>query len=247
MVVTRSQSAAAQRVTRSQVRSKRARLYQPEELVLRRKHRVKDAAARRGSKNTNTKPSGPVHQQRSVLAQAPVPTASLLGLPGEIRNTVYDMILLSPTPLQILDTSIPVQPPLTMVCHQLRAEALPLFYARNTFSIKLHNLDSRPLSRWLSRIGAANFALSGAGLAEEFDNDSRFTKANLMLWLYHYCHGSVVRPFITAERAGDTDCLFGKLFDVADKLRGSPVGWAAVQEILEVAYDLLKSPKPRWA
>lgn len=58
----------------------------------------------------------------------------LLQLPGEIRNRVYRYALLEPTSIsmQFLE-----HPPLARTCLQLHREALPIFFAENTFSIAL--------------------------------------------------------------------------------------------------------------
>ena len=57
-----------------------------------------------------------------------------MNLPPELRTRVYDYYFAYfDKPLHT-----PVQPPLTLVCSQIRKEALPLFYATCTFDLNLH-------------------------------------------------------------------------------------------------------------
>ena len=50
-------------------------------------------------------------------------------LPSELRNSIYKMLVILERPIKI-DT---VQPAITRVCRQLRAESLPIFYGNNIF------------------------------------------------------------------------------------------------------------------
>ncbi|CAK1366563.1 unnamed protein product [Cercospora beticola] len=63
-------------------------------------------------------------------------------LSAELRNEIYELVLAQDKPLVICSehpdpNSTAVQPPLTRVCRQIRAEALGLFYHCNTFLIEM--------------------------------------------------------------------------------------------------------------
>ena len=60
---------------------------------------------------------------------APFP---LLKLPAELRNRVYDFVLIKEGRLPLLEIDTP-QPALSRTSHQLRQETLPIFYSENTF------------------------------------------------------------------------------------------------------------------
>lgn len=68
--------------------------------------------------------------------------SSLNRLSAELRNEIYELVLAQDKPLVICSEhpnpdSTAVQPPLTRVCRQIRAEALELFYYCNTFVIEM--------------------------------------------------------------------------------------------------------------
>lgn len=58
-------------------------------------------------------------------------TSPLLGLPAEIRNTIYEMALTHDTPIYPMGHHY--QGALTLTCGQIRAESLALYYACNSF------------------------------------------------------------------------------------------------------------------
>ncbi|GIZ47088.1 hypothetical protein CKM354_001018900 [Cercospora kikuchii] len=68
--------------------------------------------------------------------------SSLNKLSAELRNEIYELVLAQDKPLVICSEhpnpdSTAIQPPLTRVCRQIRAEALELFYYCNTFVIEM--------------------------------------------------------------------------------------------------------------
>lgn len=89
-------------------------------------------------------------------------------LPGEIRNTIFRLAILSPTPLKVEPLCLAKspklhQPSLAFTSHTIRHEVLSIFYAENTFylgtigyhdptHIRLWDFNNR-LSRWKSMLG----------------------------------------------------------------------------------------------
>ena len=64
---------------------------------------------------------------------------SFLSLPGELRNAIYDLSLPHSKTYTIgpwRPNTRQMQPPLTMVCKQIRRETLPIFATRNAFQIR---------------------------------------------------------------------------------------------------------------
>ncbi|KAK3648882.1 hypothetical protein LTR56_003832 [Elasticomyces elasticus] len=84
-------------------------------------------------------------------------TPTLLGLPPELRNRIFELTLVVPCAISIgqsvnrrlpdrtiaHDRAILQQPPLTRVNRQTRSEALAIFYGQNTFLIDHTNFDKR--------------------------------------------------------------------------------------------------------
>ena len=82
-----------------------------------------------------------------------------LDLPAEIRNRIYehalpqDAMLLLPGACTHQSVTSAVQPALTRVCRQVRAEALPVFYAENCFVAHVHRFDVGHFIHFMTAIG----------------------------------------------------------------------------------------------
>ncbi|KAK3667813.1 hypothetical protein LTR22_001258 [Elasticomyces elasticus] len=67
-----------------------------------------------------------------------------LDLPAELRNSIYAYYFSE----FYMDLYAPSQPPISRACSQLRAEALPMFYATCAFELRLqHRLNTNRLDR----------------------------------------------------------------------------------------------------
>ena len=114
------------------------------------------------------------------------PMASLLSLPAEIRNRIWELCVVTQPrdgkavwghyiyPIKTSPSHSPsftaacrndwkaaAQPPLTKICRQVRHEALPMFYSMNMFTLQLRSDANRDrmdcfASRWLKDMGRAN-------------------------------------------------------------------------------------------
>jgi len=107
---------------------------------------------------TNT---GPEDDEAHVVAAATVPappyatqTISFLDLPPELRNRIYELalplkgrdhplIITAPHLDQLM--TLATQPSVTRLCKQVRAECLPMFYARANFAAYIHPANFQPL------------------------------------------------------------------------------------------------------
>lgn len=78
----------------------------------------------------------------AVIADA-TPRASLLGIPPELRNQIYQLVIISEEEIEIKTTAerntcrrrLTMTPPLTMALRQLRNETLRMFFEENKFTI----------------------------------------------------------------------------------------------------------------
>ena len=108
--------------------------------------------------------------QKYQPATPPNPSP-FLKLPAELRNHIYDIVLISTKVFRLDDIFIYIhpeevlyplhQPPLTCVCRQVRSETLPIFYRDNIFftdsRIDLFNDYVAAISLlWLDAIGGEN-------------------------------------------------------------------------------------------
>ena len=83
------------------------------------------------------------------------PTSRLLALPAELRNTIYELVLISPTDIVIPAPSspkspgvtttnlFPPEPALLLTSHQIRHEALKIYYLSNRFRFLVPSFDAR--------------------------------------------------------------------------------------------------------
>ena len=91
----------------------------------------------------------PAVSETETISAGKLPRCYLLELPSELRNCITQLAIIdetSTTPFVTIhdkDFQGAKQPSIAFMCHQLRAEALPLFYGQNTFC--LYGIDAQ---RW---------------------------------------------------------------------------------------------------
>ena len=90
---------------------------------------------------------------------------SLMTLPPELRNPIYEFALVTNTSIDPYHNTatterrkVSAQPPLTRVDRTVRQEALSVFYGKNKFELCMVCSKSSPESarHWLNRIGRDN-------------------------------------------------------------------------------------------
>ncbi|KAK3648884.1 hypothetical protein LTR56_003830 [Elasticomyces elasticus] len=72
----------------------------------------------------------------------------LLILPPELRTQIWELVLITPQPLNVGQSSptprtILQQPPLTRINRQTRSETLPSFYSQNSFLVDASKLEDK--------------------------------------------------------------------------------------------------------
>lgn len=72
-----------------------------------------------------------------------------LTLPAELRNSIYELVIISPDELVITKEGNLATPPLLQVCKQIRCEALTMYYAENCFRALVDDHDACGLEAWL--------------------------------------------------------------------------------------------------
>jgi hypothetical protein len=86
-------------------------------------------------------PTGSADAQNSLL---------LSMLPGEIRNEIYRLVLLSSDVIVIESSTVRGQRSLFQTCHQIRKEALKIYYCENTFSVGTRGSSINDITKFLS-------------------------------------------------------------------------------------------------
>ena len=110
---------------------------------------------------STTKRIAAIAAKHPSTAEVPVhQTSRLLDLPAELRCLIlaFAMELENEPPVLVGDiyrysTAI-VDPPVTFVCRQLRADALPLYYSQKAFFFNLsrYQYSYKTLERWMTRV-----------------------------------------------------------------------------------------------
>lgn len=86
------------------------------------------------------------------LHDQPPPCAkkTLLDLPAELRNAIYELVVFQQ---EHRDITRP-QPPLTRVCRQIRSECVPISMQRNNFQANFISVDAiEHFSKWIRQLG----------------------------------------------------------------------------------------------
>ena len=96
----------------------------------------------------------------NVIMQA---QCRLLSLPPELRNHIYELILIAPNKRieanswTRIGRSMAIQPPMTRVSRKVRDEALKIFYGQHIFRIDLcgnyHEISTSIFKLWMAGIG----------------------------------------------------------------------------------------------
>lgn len=96
----------------------------------------------------------------SDAVQQPHNSSLFLGLPEEIRAKILAYALLSPTPICIDRHGCRIKSPyrICWTCRQINMEAVPLFYAINTFRLNISRWKY-VRRHWLKAIGKKNYCL----------------------------------------------------------------------------------------
>lgn len=187
-------------------------------------------------------------------AKTTKPGNPLMRLPGELRNEIYRLVLVSNNQLRVTKSSIPTQPPLTMVSRQIRKEAIAIFYHENKFGVEVVNNDGRHEGVWLAKIGRENTNLLDFSRIHEdyyiflFSQNSTNPWKNLLQWLkdfYHYKAGSPGRGPNRENRMGPLTVLV-LLFNAAEELRKAKTSWETAEKVLTIMGEVAECKRPNW-
>lgn len=81
-----------------------------------------------------------------VVATKRTRTSRLLNLPAEIRNEIYKLVVVNPSPILVERTLKP--PRLTQVCRQIRLETVGIWLRDNKFRLEMWDCDANLTLKW---------------------------------------------------------------------------------------------------
>src|ERR1700761_7255173 len=180
---------------------------------------------------------------RRKVAGTPTPTTKknvrdlkFFDLPGELRNRVYRHALHQPDGITI-DSQNWLQPPMLLVCRQMREEAKSIFYKENDFSLHITGLKLTPQKEhWLWK-GKINF---------QFEFSGQAVWKNLLGWLEMYYKGEV-SGVASSPPDGDVSLVdetesYAGAFRMVDSVgKGLRQGCASPWKVMSRALDAYKN------
>ncbi|KAK0894722.1 hypothetical protein LTS16_025643 [Friedmanniomyces endolithicus] len=175
-------------------------------------------------------------QNTTAKAPSPAPailqTSRLLTLPAEIRNSIYDLILVREGRKRVLAPALPYEPAFLRTCRQIRGEAQGIFLHQNEFYITVYNLHyTIPRTHWLHSVAPQNRSVVLARSTQKMQWE------HLRDWLKAYHAGEAARlPVPERYLSPDMHQVAARAFQVVERLGGG-VKWEVVGEAL---VDLLE-------
>lgn len=161
---------------------------------------------------------------------------TLLSLPAELRNRIYEFVLLledgTPGIVDIYDE--PDQPALLKVNHQIRDEAMSIFY-QNYFELSVHDLQPAPVQHhWCWDAGLDEIEIAG-----------NWPWSNLKDTLKRVHNGNDRAAKTCAELVKaelyivcDNYSLLAHNFRLLEIMKEDP--WEKVEKVLEIYNDIME-------
>jgi hypothetical protein len=174
-------------------------------------------------------------------------TSPLLKLPAELRNEIYQLVLVEPYPHVVTITATGIEEPSILhTCKEVRGEAIQVYYGQNQFEHTVLNQDSDPVAKWDNKVTSlkAAYGIRPKLSCQVADHANR---PNLVKWLRRYHQG----PFLRRSRPSQTlvgllteKAIIETMFHLVRGLRILP--WEQVEALLEEHCVLLESMNAGW-
>lgn len=166
---------------------------------------------------------------------------SLLSIAPEMRNKIYEHVLLSKHRIDLSQLPHRKQPALLSVCRQIRTEAIAIYYNENKFSFKVKEYDAakaipaKALSKkYLSGSTKGHFRVQ---LCETYVGVNIYALSH---WLKAY-HGDASVPSLRQDMHAEefeAQTLARRTFGVVRAMRKEP--WSEVEEVLGSFYHAIE-------
>lgn len=174
-------------------------------------------------------------------------TAPFLKLPGELRNRIYRLHLATEPQGHgyiVVDLEDSTEPPLLITCHQVRREALPLYYCESSFYLTVGSYNSALPLRWAQQLARLEKLYNISHVLTTVHPDMYAHWPNLMLWFQRIHSGELcwVPTVPLDDDAPPEFPMVGLMFCQIGKLRGLswPQAESVVQgfrQLLDITYD----------
>ena len=170
-------------------------------------------------------------------------SSRLLGLPGELRNRIYQFCLVEGV-VDLNSKQFP-EPSLLSTCKEVRAEAGSIFYNENKFIITIQDFDAAPIVT-LHGQGSTIKSMNVHSLILDIRIRGQPSWDNLELWLnFEHASGCGLLPGQVPLSNLPDRIHVQAMHDVVDSLRDLP--WERVQFVLRQMRKTLIAIDQRWA
>jgi hypothetical protein len=182
------------------------------------------------------------------VVEAATSRSPLLELPAELRNRIYEYAVAERRKI-VVDNGVS-EPPLTLVCKQVRQESIPIYYTNNKFSTKLKDWSGSTHMN-LGRKNSMIHTTYGVHIPNMYGPKKRTPCwPELLKWLecrYFQKDGLFITspPKDLSHKCPPDAFVVGGMFEMVGALKGQP--WDTVLEQLEQQHQILIRLDPRWA
>lgn len=175
----------------------------------------------------------------------------LLDLPAELRNDIYRLVVLQTDDIVVSTEGIN-EPPLLKACKQIRVEALPIYYAENSFELQIRDCNSNAVFKWEQSVRCRILLQRKVKCKVEISLLGTANWQNLREWLKRLhakeLHTGVVDVVgaLPQKVCGKEARMHvvGSMFRLVSKTRSRP--WEDVDALLEDQHKILAMLNERW-
>ncbi|KAK5686520.1 hypothetical protein LTS10_002640 [Elasticomyces elasticus] len=179
-----------------------------------------------------------------------MPRCYLLELPPELRNSIFELTVVSPQSLPtrlaqdiryldhttLISKALPEIPAIARTSRQIRSEALPVFYNSNTFVINKHDIpDSSEVMLWWSRFAKGEAPKHIANIEYAF----AWRRSRSVIRIHR---NTAYEVQVAVRGEAEKACLcyaMGRLRKVAAASEGEVAGQRAQGGLIRVLYALV--------
>ncbi|KAK4549719.1 hypothetical protein LTR36_005020 [Oleoguttula mirabilis] len=154
------------------------------------------------------------------MASGDAAIAPFFKLPGELRNRIYRLVLIDDDLIQVEKEGFE-EPPVLLVCHDIRSEALPIYYCENHFCLCVKSFNPTVALCWTRKIRELKKHYN-ISLPITVDMDMYANWSNLILWLQRLHTGDIFAGLDYDTTDGVEDYTIVVMMRQVEDLRSLP-------------------------
>ena len=175
--------------------------------------------------------------QDRALSRPPTKPISLLSVPAEIRNSIYEYALVERGVIQI--TSGLLVPALLSTCRQIRSEAYKIWLTDNNFRLAIESFDGKLAAAWAQLLFDHGARKGPAILCSPSQNWS-----NILLWCEIVHSRGMTLTMSDDSKASKFNAILHAALSVAARCQS--VSWSECKKTLESLRSVLANYDEGW-